>query len=182
MGILDIFKKSKKKGPELLSDLTLSDLEVGYLVDYDMKTWEVSAHNYYEWGEGDISHEWQLKSADEVVYLEKESDDEDEWSLNRKIPFNRLGSEIREKIIESGDPPDEIVFEDISYFLEEMSGGQFHANSHSPGKELLRWSYEDDEGRRYLGIEQWGEEDFDASVGEPVEEYQFTNILPRELS
>jgi len=182
MGIRDIFRKSKKDGPDPLSDLSLSELGVGYLVDYDMKTWEVSARNYYEWGGGDISREWQLKSVDDVVYLEKESDDEDEWSLNRKIPFNRLDSEIREKIIETGDPPDEIVFEDISYYIEEMSGGQFYANSKGSGKEMLRWSYEDDEGRRYLDIEQWGEEDFEASVGEPVEEYQFTNILPREQS
>ena len=37
-----------------------------------------------------------------------------------------------------------------------------------------------DPGKKYLGIEQWGENDFEASLGEPVEEYQFTNILPRE--
>ena len=43
---------------------------------------------------------------------------------------------------------------------------------------MLRWSYEDEEGEVYLGIEQWGEWDFDATVGKPVEEYQFTNILP----
>jgi hypothetical protein len=180
MGIRDFFRKDKKKEPDPLKDLSLSELKVGYLLDYDLKTWEVTAYNYYDWGGGDISHEWQLRSGDEVVYLEKESGDEEEWSLNRKIAFASLGSGLKEQIIENGDPPEEMVFEGTAFTMEEMAGGHFHQDGQGPGKELLRWSYEDDEGRRYLGVEQWGEEDFDATVGEPVEEYQFTNILPRE--
>jgi hypothetical protein len=180
MKIRDIFRKDKKKEPEPLSDLFLAQLKVGYLVDYDLKTWEVLACNYYDWGEGDISREWQLESADDMVYLEQESDDEEDWSLNRKIPIGRLGSGVKEHIMETGDPPDKILFEGTTYYLEEMAGGHFFKNGQEPGKEMLRWSYEDDGGRSYLGIEQWGEEDFDVTVGEPVEEYQFTNILPRE--
>jgi len=157
----------------------LAELKAGYLVDYDLKTWEVAASNYYDWGDGEVSREWQLKTVADVAYLEKESDDEDEWSLNRKIAFGRLGSEIKEQILETGDPPEKIVFEGTTYYLEEMAGGHFYEKGKDPGKEMLRWSYEDDGGRRYLCIEQWGEQDFDAAVGEPVEEYQFTNILPR---
>ncbi len=182
MGIKDLFKKDKKKDFDPLSDLSLSKLKVGYLVDYDLKTWEVVASNYYDWSGGDISNEWQLKSGDEVVYLEKESDDEDEWSLNRKIAFGRLGSEVKEHIIETGDPPEEIVFEGTTYYKEETAGGRFYKDGQGTGRELLRWSYEDDDSRSYLSIEQWGEEDFDATIGEPVEEYQFENILPREQS
>ncbi len=180
MGIKDLFKKDKKKEFDPLKDLSLAMLKVGYMVDYDMKTWEVEAYNYYDWGGGDISHEWQLKSGDEVVYLENESDDDEEWSLNRKIAFSSLGSEVKEHILEAGDPPEEIVFEGTTFYREESGGGHFYKDSAGPSKELLRWSYEDDEGQSYLGIEQWGEEDFDATLGEPVEEYQFVNILPRE--
>jgi hypothetical protein len=182
MGIRDFFKKDKKEGPDPLRDLSLAKLKVGYLLDYDLKTWEVMAYNYYDWGGGDLSHEWQLQSGDELAYLEKESDDEEAWSLNRKVSFARLGSGIKEKIIESGDPPEEVIFAGTTYYLAEMAGGHFYKDGQSPGKELLRWSYEDDEGSSYLGIEQWGEEDFDATVGEAVEEYQFSNILPREQS
>jgi len=180
MGIGDIFRKNKEKEIDPLSDLSLAELKVGYLVDYDLKTWEVLACNYYDWSEGDISREWQLKGVDDVVYLEKESDDEEEWSLNRKIDFGRLDSEVKEHILETGDPPEKIVFEGATYYMEEMAGGHFYKSGEGPGKEMLRWSYEDDKGHCYLGIEQWGEQDFDATVGEPVEEYQFTNILPRE--
>ncbi len=179
MGIRDFFKKNKTTELDPLTDLSLAKLKVGYLVDYDLKTWEVVACNHYDWGGGDISHEWQLTSGDEVVYLEMESDDEEEWSLNRKIAFGRLDPEVKKHILETQDPPEEIVFEGTTYYMEEMTGGHFYKNGQGPGKELLRWSYEDDKGRSYLGIEQWGEQDIDASAGKPVDEYQFTNILPR---
>jgi Domain of unknown function (DUF4178) len=180
MGILDFFKKDKGKDALSVTDLTLSDLEKGYLVDYDLKTWEVLAHNFYDWGDRDISHEWQLSGVDEVVFLEQESDDEDDWSLNRKISFARLGPDIKKQILETGDPPDEIVYDGVTYYMEETAGGHFYQDGQSPGKQMLRWSYEDDSGDRYLGIEQWGETDFEASIGQPVETYQFTNILPKE--
>ena len=180
MKIRDFFKKNKKDELDPLKDLSLAKLKKGYLVDYDLKTWEVSAYNYYDWSEGDISHEWQLKSGDEVIYLEMESDDEEEWSLNRKIAFSHLDSQIKKKIIETGDPPEKIVFEGVTYYMEETAGGSFYKDGQGYGKEVLQWSYQDDEGRSYLGIEQWGEDEFEATTGEPAEEYQFTNILPGE--
>ena len=180
MGIFDRFKKDKDKGPDPLHDLTLAKMRAGWMVDYDLKTWEVASYNYYDWGEGDISHEWQLKSGDEVVYLELESDDEDEWSLNRKMPFGRLGPEVKESILEDGDPPDEIVLDGVTYYLEEKGGGHFFKDGQGAGQPLLRWSYEDEDGQSFLGLEQWGEEDFDAALGRPVSEYQFTDILPVE--
>ncbi len=179
MGIRDLFRRGKKEEPDPIIDHSLANLKAGYLVDYDLKTWDVEAYNYYNWGGRDISYEWQLKSGDEIVYLEKESDDEDEWSLSRKIAFGRLGSVVKEHIVDEKDPPDEIVYEGTTYHMEESGGGHFYKDGQGPGKELLRWSYEDDKGESYLGIEQWGEEDFEATLGEPVEEYQFTNILPR---
>jgi len=178
MGIRDFFRKNKKEEFDPLSDLTLSKLKKGYLVDYDLKTWEVSTCDYYDWGKGDVSYEWQLKSGDEVVYLEMESNDEEEWSLNRKIAFGRLDSQVKKRIIETGDPPEKIFFEGGTYYMEETAGGRFYKDSQEPGKEMLQWSYQNDEGRSYLGIEQWGEEEFEATTGKPVEEYQFTNILP----
>ena len=121
MGIREFFRRRRKRGPEPLTGLSLAELREGYLVDYDLKTWEVMACNHYDWGGGDISREWQLKSFDDVVYLEKESDDDEEWSLNRKIAFARLGSGIKEHIIETGDPP-AIVFD-----FYEKDGGLVHS-------------------------------------------------------
>ena len=95
------------------------------------------------------------------------------------VPFGSLGSGLKEHIQQHGDPPDEIEFEGMTYYLEETAGGHFLKGGQGAGREFLRWSFADESGKKLLEIEQWGENDFEASAGEEVEEYQFTNILPR---
>ena len=177
----DMFGKGKKeKEIDPLADLTLAKLKKGYYLDYDMNTWQVEARHQYDWGGGDITHEWQLKSHDDTIYLSKETDDEDEWTISRKIPIGKIGSHVTDHIIEHEDPPDEITVDGVTYYLEESGGGHFYENGKSPGQQFISWDYEDDSGEKYLTIEQWSEEDFEASAGTSVEEYQFTNILPGE--
>ncbi len=179
MGLKDLFGKKKKK-LDPLKDLTLASMKVGYYVEYDSSTWEVTAYNEYDWGSGDITYEWQLENFENTAYLEREVDDEDYWSLSKKISINRFGSEIKEHILNHDDPPEEITFEGTTYYLEESGGGHLKKGGKEPGKELLRWDYEDDLGKRFLSIDQWGESDFEASTGFQVEEYQFMNILPNK--
>jgi len=178
MGWNDFFKKKKTDDVDPINDLTLGNLRVGSYVDWDMKTWEVTAYNQYEWGGGDVTREWQLRSSDETVYLEQETDDDVFWSLNRKISFNRLGPDLRNHMAKNENPPDELEFKGGQYFLEHSSGGRFFKDGTGEGRELIKWEYEDDSGKNYLTIEQWGEETFEASIGHEVEEYQFSNILP----
>lgn len=179
MGLFDFLKKEAPKGPDPTQGLTLAKMKPGYMVDYDLKTWEVAAYHYYDWGKGDITHEWQLRSSEETVYLERESDDEEEWSLNRKIDFGLLGPRIKQHILDHDDPPDEINFQGTTYYLSESGAGHFFKDGRGQGQPFIKWDYEDDSGEKYLTIEQWGEEAFEATAGQPVHEYQFTNILPR---
>ncbi|MFV1977228.1 MAG: DUF4178 domain-containing protein [Candidatus Scalindua sp.] len=58
------------------------------------------------------------------------------------------------------------------------SGGYFCKGGGKERIEFLYWDYYDLSEEKTLTIEQWGEDKFDASVGNYVEEYQFTNILP----
>ncbi len=178
MGFKDLFK-TKKPDLDPLKELTLGKMKKGYFVDWDMKTWEVLAVNVFDFSEGDICREWQLESSEEIVYLELESDDEDFWRLSRKIPLGKLGEGIKEHIQQNDDQPNEREYEGDNYYLDEMAGGKFLKDEKEPGREFLRWSYADESGKKFLEIEQWGEEDFEASIGEKVEEYQFENILPR---
>lgn len=171
-------KKNKDDDFDPFQDLVLSKLKVGYLVDYDLKSWEVTEYNKYDWDNGFYSHEWELKSGNEVVYLECEDDDEPEWILAKKIPFKSLGPGLGKHIREKEDPPNQLKYNDATYHLEEGGGGYFCKGGGKERAEFLYWEFLDESGEQILTIEQWDENDFEASVGKYVEEYEFTNILP----
>ena len=90
--VFDFFKNKKaelQKEEFRIEDLVLSKLKVGFLVDYDLKTYRVSACNKYQWNEGGVSDEWELTSGSETSFLERsEEDGEVEWSLSRKLPIS----------------------------------------------------------------------------------------------
>jgi hypothetical protein len=174
------FKKKKEPEFDPLRDLSLSKLKAGYLVDYDLKTWEVTAHHKYDWGDGFYTDEWELKSSTETLYLEREDDDEIEWALSKKTQLGKSGSEIREHLLENESPPNEILYQDKGFFLASEAAGLFLKDGKEPGIELLSWDYIDETEEEVITVEQWGEQEFEYSIGRYVEEYQFTNILPKE--
>ena len=177
MALKDFFKKKKDK-LDPLRDLVLSKLRVGYLVDFDMKTWEVTGYNRYDFGEGYEAFEWELTSGREKWYLERSEDDEIEWTLSKKIPIGVIEGNIRQYIIENDDPPDEVFCNKKKYYLDESGSGYMYEDDEGPPKEFVYWDFIDEEDEYFLTIEQWGETEFEAAEGYYVEEYQFTNILP----
>ena len=86
MGLRDLFgKKGKDKDtdaePDPIADLVLDKLKVGYLVDYDLKTWEVTGYCRYEF-DGNIVKEWEITAGGrEKRYLELA---DGRWSLAKK--------------------------------------------------------------------------------------------------
>jgi hypothetical protein len=179
MGLKDIFKKNKK-GNEFdpLKDLVLSKLRVGYYVDYDMKTWEVTDYNRYDFGEGYSTDEWELTTGHEKIYLERSEDDEVEWTISKKIPIGAIEGNIRQYIIEHDDPPEQVICKGKKYYLDESGAGHMYKGGEGETKEFIYWDFIDEEDENFLTIEQWGETEFEASKGCYVEEYQFSNILP----
>jgi hypothetical protein len=178
--MLDKWKKMFRKEKELdpLADLILEKLRVGYLVDYDMKTWKVTEHSRYDFGEGYTAEEWELTSGGERCYLERSEDDEVEWGLSRKVPIGAVENNVRQHIVEHDDPPDKVVCKGDTYYLEESGSGYLLPEGGGEKRGFIYWDFLHEDGERFLAIEQWGETEFEASLGTEVEEYQFSNILP----
>lgn len=171
--------KKKQQEPELdpLRDLMLSGLKPGYVLDYDLKTWQVTAQHYYDF-EGDRVDEWELSCPDGVLYLEREDDDGVSWTLSSKIPLSEIDDDLRGHMRDHEDPPDTLTCRGVEYEGESSAVGQYFKNGEPPGQEFIVWEYLDASGKRTLTVEQWGDDEFEASLGEIVEEYQFSNILP----
>jgi hypothetical protein len=174
-------KKQEEESLDPLSDLSLSRLKKGYVLDYDLKTWQVTAHNRYDY-DGDWADEWELTCADAVLYLEREVDDEETWTVYSKISVSDIEEDVRAAIMTDDDPPNTVTYGGVTYEAESSDAGYFHKGGEEAtggaGKEFVNWSYVDQSDKLVLVIEQWGENDFAASAGSIVEPYQFSDILP----
>jgi len=142
-------------------DLTLELMTVGFLVDYDLETWEVIGVNVYD-HDGFQTQEWELRCNNEMRFLERAEDDgQIEWTLTRRVTLGEVEGDVAGAILDGGDPPEVVTYKDRAYNAVES----------------VSWSYEG-EDRRVLYVLQRGEREFVAYEGEYVEEYQFTEILP----
>ncbi|RMD56060.1 MAG: DUF4178 domain-containing protein [Nitrospirae bacterium] len=177
----NFFGKKKKDEDEFdpLLDVELKNLEVGWFVDFDMKTWEVKAHHKYDWGDGYITDEWELRSGRKVIFLHYDPEDGGLFTISEKIPIGQIEGNIREYIKTHEDGPDRIVYKGTTYYLEEDGGALFIENGEGVPVEFIYWDYVDDSGNRFVSIEQWGDNEFEAYAGKIVEEFEFDNILPR---
>jgi hypothetical protein len=172
-----MFKNFFKKKTKDRTSIGLKDLLPGDMVDFDLKTWNVAAKHEYDW-DGDMSVEWQLKSSDDMIFLELEDDESDEFCLSRKISNSEIDSVVFEDIAESDEAPEEIIYNNQKFFLEEISSGYFFEDCGEEGSPVVSYEYTSDDGSLYLTIEQWGERSFEVSLGKEVFDYQFTNFLP----
>jgi hypothetical protein len=177
MGFFDRFKDQKDEF-DPLKDLELSKLKVGYFLDYDLKTWEVTAYNRYDFGDGYFSDEWELTSGREKWYLECYEDDEIEWALCKKIPIGMIEGDVRNQIIENEDPPSEVNCKGKTYYLDESGSAYLQEGGSGEKKGFIFWDFIDEEDENFLTIEQWDETEFEAAMGHYVKEFQFSNILP----
>jgi hypothetical protein len=179
MGLKKWFGRGREDDEsDSLVEFTLSAMKVGYLVDYDMETWEVTAYNTYDYS-GFEAREWVIESSDKVVYLERsDSEGEVSWTLTESISLSQISEDVIEHTLRHDNPPKDLTYDGRSHRLMESGAGLFHESAEGPGTSFISWTYSDESGRNVLFVTQYGERDFKSVAGEYVEEYQFTNILP----
>ncbi len=174
------FKKKSNSDYDPLN-LKVTDLAEGFIFEYDMKQWEVLGESTYDWGDNCFSKEFKVSDGNETLFLTLEDDDELEIALYRKIKVGQLGSNIEDEVLRNGVPPSSLVYNEKSYKRERESPGYYN-----PGKssqewiEFINWQYYDGSGENAISIEQWGEREFEASIGKVIKPFEISNILPRD--
>lgn len=181
MALFDKWFGKKEEDTRDSSKLSVVDLRVGDFVDYFMKSWEVREVFRYDWGNNDFTHEYQLFDGTETIFLHVEEDDELELSIARSVSLNTINPMLRNTIISEDEPPASIEFDGTTYFKQEEAQGHVtedgEDNEHASA--FISWDYCDRLEKKLLTIERHGEQEFDAFVGEYVEKYEFSNIIPK---
>jgi hypothetical protein len=176
------FLKKKKVPTYDVTNLSLKDLNVGFIFDYDMKSWVVKEVYKYDWGNNNFTSEYKVDSGDEVAFLHIADEGELEISLSKSIRLSKIDEAIADEIEKNEKPPRKIHFNEKLYFLEEDAAGYFRdlSKETEDWEELISWEYLNDEATNVLSITQWDIRNIEASAGLILKEYQFSNIIPSE--
>jgi hypothetical protein len=179
MGLFDKFKKKQELHYDP-SDIKIKDLRVGFMFDYDLKTWSIKEEYEYDWGDNYFTREYKLEAADDLAYLHIDNNDEGSMTVSRKLKVRALGEDIPEEIVEKKQPPKKIEYKGTSYYLDKESSGYFSDDPEDDNSwvEFISWDYYDSEQKLVAAVEQWGAKEFEASCGTVVNDYEITNILP----
>ncbi len=179
--MFDFFKKKKEPGYDV-TNLSLKDLNVGFIFDYDMKSWVVNEVYKYDWGNNNFTSEYKVDSGDEVAFLHIADEGELEISLSKSIRISKIDEAITDEIEKNEKPPRKIHYSEELYYLEEDAAGYFRdlSKETEDWEELVTWEYMNDEATKVLSITQWDTRNIEASAGLILKEYQFSNIIPSE--
>ena len=179
MGLFDFFKK--KKTPDYdPNNMKITQLKKGFVLEYDLKNWEVTAEYEYDWGGNFFSKEYKLDSGDQVLFLTVVEDDELYLYVTEKIRIRNIDDDLPEYINRHEEPPSKVVYNGKTFYRDSESDGYFRdtADKEADWARVISWDYFDESEKEVLFIEQWGEKEYEASTGKVAEEFEFSNILP----
>lgn len=179
MGLFDRFKKDK---PEYdATDIKVTDLNKGFIFEYDLKTWIVEEVYKYDWGDEFFSFEYKVSCEDDTKFLSVEDDDELFLVMSEKTTIRKIHEDLPE-LLKAENPPKKLTFEGKEFYLEEESPGFFSNQTKDPKTwvEFISWDYIDDKEKEVICLEQWDENEFEASTGKVIKSIEISNIIPAE--
>ncbi len=178
MGIFDFFKKKENERHFDPTNITIKDLGKGYIFEYAIETWTVTALFEYDWGDNYFTREFVIKNGDTEKFLYIEDDGGLVVTLSEKVKLRKLGEDVCDYIDSHQEPPKKIKYQGVKYYLDEKSSGFSKEIDASNWKELISYDYLDEDEEKTLCIEQYGDEEFEVTKGIIITELSVSNILP----
>jgi len=171
------FKKEEKTHFDP-TNIKVTDLRVGFLLDLNLETFEVTDEFEYDWGEDEFTFEFKLVSANETYMLHIENDDELKLTLSKPLLVSKISPDVKTYIMQNEQAPNQISLAGITYFQQDESVGYYRNTKDKNSDEFISWTFIADDSKSVIEIEQWGEKEFEASQGQLIDEFSITNIFP----
>jgi hypothetical protein len=178
MGLFNLFNKDKRDYDA--TNVRVTDLNKGFVFDYNLATWRVEESYEYDWGDNYFTHEHKISDGINTLFLSVEDDDGLELSVSKKVKIRNLGEDIPEYIQDNEEPPNKIIFEGETYYMDSGSAGYIRTIGSGDWEELMSWDFYNKNEDKIVTIEQYDDNEFEASYGTLIKEFEISNILPAE--
>jgi hypothetical protein len=162
--------------------LSIINIKAGYLVDFDLTTWEIVQEWQYDWDNGNSGKEFRLVNEKETLHLYMRNEGTQLHTiLGRKVNIFSIDRELEDEIQTNSRPPSVLNYQEIDYFRENTKIGWRHElTAKTSANKLTIWEYFDETMTFFMRIEQIEEQTYKATVGEVISPFEFSNILPKE--
>jgi len=140
--------------------------------DFDIKV--ISKHTYRQ---GESSwYELECDKGAEKLWIVMEEDDELELSVSlRELKLRELNITKADLIRFDDDEEGSFTFEGDKYWLEDSDQAIFYRHSNDKEAEkFYYWSFEVENGNKYIDVEKWSDGSYDITYSEPVKLAQVT--------
>jgi hypothetical protein len=164
------------------TNLTVENLKAGFLVDYELKTWEVVAEFQYDWFDGLTDRLFTLANDLEqvTVLLRKEQNQLIAQELKR-INIYALNKQLPDEITFRKRPSALLHFQNADFFQEpEREGIFFDMVAKKGNQKVMCWEYFDQARRTTVRIEYLNDKEFKAFTGKLISPLSFSEILPKK--
>jgi len=162
--------------------LGIINIKAGFLVDFDLTTWETVQEWQYDWDNGNSGKEFRLVNEKETLHLYMRNEGTQLHTiLGRKVNIFSIDRELEEEIQTNSRPPSVINYEEIDYFRENTKVGWRHElTAKTSASKITAWEYFDETMTFFMRIEQIEGQSYKATVGEVISPFEFSNVLSKE--
>lgn len=170
-------RKASKGGEDVKIDNTMKDIKRGYILDYDLKSWEVEDVAVYTWENGVKDYEYTISDGVKKLYLNYESVD-DKLSIYWEGKINEIWAEGK-KLMRLGRDMVNQEFKykgDTWYFVGE---GAAKVRSSSETYYVQNWVFENTAETDLISFNLYDDRSMDAYMGKKLPRHAVTNILAR---
>lgn len=162
--------------------ISINDLQLGFLVDYNLKTYQVIEHYQYS-SSNNLDEEKiiLLSGIDEIVLYKHFNETNLKARVVEKVNIYSINDSLDTEILLKQKPMSVLNFRGKPFYRDSSSTGSYY--SYKENKVIDRfnkWDYYDDSREEILCIEQKGSKTFEAYYGKIVHETRFSDILPKK--
>jgi len=162
--------------------LTLKNLLKGYIITYNLTSWEVIYEAQYDWanGESDKLYRFSGENNSNIILYVR-----DEMGLTIPYLENRLQTDATTQAfakLNVQNAPLELTFEKVHFRKQNYSEGKMFVSGSRSYTELVQWFYINENGNKSLRIIQFKHGEVTLFLGKKSKEIEYSNILPSENS
>lgn len=162
------------------TNIQLQDLARGFLLDYNLKTWQVVSETQADWNLGGTERHFRITSEPETAFLVLRMEGGQWIPLFQKLyNIHALSADLQTTIRHTRVAPNVLFVEGNSYYLEARQEGYFfHISAQLPPRKIVRWEYFDSTRFSSIRIDVLDDTEFIGYMGDVVPVSAFSEILP----